>query len=100
MLLGLEGLFQWQVLLLLCAGFLLGFVVGAVPGLNDANLMAIMRPFPLLIAVAGALVAMAALYAGSQAAASIPAIILNIPGTPGSSASVIEGYALAQKGRG
>jgi putative tricarboxylic transport membrane protein len=99
MLLGLEGLFQWQVLLLLCAGFLLGFVVGAIPGFNDANLMAIMLPFTLLIDVTGALVAMAALYAGAQAAGSIPAIILNIPGTPGNSASVIEGYALAQKGR-
>lgn len=99
MLLGLEGLFQSYVLICLFVGFLLGFVVGAIPGFNDANLMAIMLPFTLLLDTTGALVAMAALYAGAQAAGSIPAIILNIPGTPGNSASVIEGYAMARQGR-
>jgi putative tricarboxylic transport membrane protein len=97
--LGFQGLFQPYILGLLLLGFLLGFVVGAIPGFNDANLMAIMLPFTLFLDVTGALVAMAALYASAQAAGSIPAILLNIPGTPGNSASSLEGYAMARQGR-
>lgn len=96
---GLELLFSPSVLGFLLLGFTLGFVVGAIPGFNDANLMAIMLPFTLYLDSSTAIIAMAALYAAAQAAGSIPAILLNIPGTPGNSASVLEGYPLSKQGR-
>ena len=96
---GLQALLTFEVLLFLMLGFLIGFVVGAIPGFNDANLMAILLPFTLLLKPEVAIVSMAAIYAAAQAAGSIPAILMNIPGTPGNAASTIEGYALAKKGR-
>ncbi|MFW5832890.1 MAG: tripartite tricarboxylate transporter permease [Pseudomonadota bacterium] len=99
MLLGLQALFQLHMLGFLFAGFLVGFAVGAVPGFNDANLMAILLPFTLLLDPTVAIVAMAALYAGAQAAGSVPAILMNIPGTPGTAASTLEGYQLARAGK-
>lgn len=77
----------------------MGFVVGAIPGFNDANLMAILLPFTLLLDPTDAIVAMTALYCSAQAAGSIPAILINIPGTPGTSATCLEGYPLARQGR-
>lgn len=97
--LGLQGLFSPYILLIFMVAFVLGFVVGAIPGFNDANLMAILLPFTLYLDTTGALVAMATIYGAAQSAGAIPAILLNIPGTPGNSASVLEGYPLAQQGK-
>lgn len=96
---GLQVLLTFEVLLFLVLGFLIGFIVGAIPGFNDANLMAILLPFTLLLKPEVAIVTMVAIYAAAQAAGSIPAILMNIPGTPGNAATTIEGYALAKKGR-
>jgi putative tricarboxylic transport membrane protein len=96
---GISNLFTVHMLMWLCIGFVLGYIVGAIPGFNDANFMAIMLPFSLLLDPTTAMVTMAALYEGAQAAGSIPAILINIPGTPGTTATCFEGYAMAKQGR-
>lgn len=98
MLLGAEIFFQTNTLIFLLVGFFLGFFVGAIPGFNDANIMAILLPFSLVFEPTVAIVAMVAIYAGAQAGGSIPAILLNIPGTPGNAATILEGYPMAKKG--
>jgi putative tricarboxylic transport membrane protein len=96
---GLQGLFSPYILALFVVGFLLGFIVGAIPGFNDASLMAILLPFALYLDTTGALVVMATIYGAAQTSGAIPAILLNIPGTPGNSATVLEGYPMARQGR-
>jgi len=96
---GLSALFQSHTLLFILLGFLLGFVVGAIPGFNDANVMAILLPFTLLLEPTVAIVAMVGVYCGAQAAGSIPAILMNIPGTPGNAATTLEGYPMSRAGR-
>jgi len=98
-LMGLNALFQVHTLAFLLIGFFLGFFVGAIPGFNDANIMAILLPFTLLLDPVVAIVCMAAIYSGAQAAGAIPAILMNIPGTPGNAATTLEGYALSKTGR-
>jgi putative tricarboxylic transport membrane protein len=98
-LMGLTALFQVHTLAFLLIGFFLGFFVGAIPGFNDANIMAILLPFTLLLEPVVAIVCMAAIYSGAQAAGAIPAILMNIPGTPGNAATTLEGYALSKSGR-
>ncbi|PAU77443.1 tripartite tricarboxylate transporter permease [Halomonas salipaludis] len=98
-LMGLFALFQAHTLTFLLLGFFLGFFVGAIPGFNDANIMAILLPFTLLMEPVVAIVCMAAIYAGAQAAGSIPAILMNIPGTPGNAATTLEGYPMSKAGR-
>jgi putative tricarboxylic transport membrane protein len=96
---GLSALLQGYTLLFIVLGFLLGFVVGAIPGFNDANVMAILLPFTLLLDPTVAIASMIAVYSGAQAAGSIPAILMNIPGTPGNAATTLEGYPMSQAGR-
>ena len=96
---GLENLFQFKTLMFLCFGFALGFIVGAIPGFNDANLMAILLPFTLLLDPTLAIVTMTALYFAAQAAGSIPAILINVPGTGGTAASTLEGYPMSRQGK-
>lgn len=96
---GLDALFQVYTLSFLLLGFCLGYLVGAIPGFNDANVMAILLPFTLLLDPTVAIVSMAAVYTGAQAAGSIPAILMNIPGTPGNAATTLEGYPMARAGK-
>lgn len=96
---GLMLLFTWKVALAVMAGFLLGFLVGAVPGFNDSNLMAIMLPLTIYLDPMIAIVGMSSLYFAAQAAGAIPAILINIPGTGGAAATTIEGYPMAKRGQ-
>lgn len=96
---GLMNLFSPYILFLFIVGFLIGFIVGAVPGFNDASLLAILLPFALFLEPTGALVVTATIYGAAQTSGAIPAILLNIPGTPGNSATVLEGYPMARSGR-
>jgi putative tricarboxylic transport membrane protein len=95
---GFQNLFTLHIIIALLIGFGLGYVVGVIPGFNDANLMSIMLPFSLLLDPTSAIVTMSALYASAVAAGSIPAILMNIPGTPSSAATCFEGYPLAKQG--
>ena len=96
---GLASLFDLSTLFWLVVGFVVGYIVGAIPGFNDANLMAILLPFTLLLDPTDAIVGMAAMYCAAQASGAIPSILVNIPGTPGTAASALEGYPLARQGK-
>src|SRR5699024_6496288 len=96
---GAEVFFQVHTFWFLLVGFFLGFFIGSIPGFNDANIMAILLPFSLIFDPTMAIISMVAIYAGAQAGGSIPAILLNIPGTPGNAATILDGYPMSQKGQ-
>jgi len=92
-------LFQPKVLAWLALGVIAGFIVGAIPGFNDTNFLAMVLPFTVYIGPMEALIFMMAVYCGSQAAGSIPAILVNIPGTPSNAPTTLEGFALTRQGK-
>lgn len=99
----LEGfvlLFQWQNLIFLVAGLILGFVVGALPGFESSNAAALLLPLTLGLTPEGSVIMMAAVYAGSQFGGSVPAILFNVPGSAGSAATAADGYPMALQGKG
>ncbi len=79
---GLGLLLQPQHLMWLPLGMLAGLLIGAIPGFNDTNFLAMVLPFTVYLGPMNAVVFMMACFCASQAAGSIPAILLNIPGTP------------------
>ncbi len=83
----------WLVL-----GLSAGFIVGAIPGFNDTNFLAMILPFTIYLGAMQAVIFMMACFCGSQAAGSIPAILLNIPGTPSNAPTCLEGFPLTRKG--
>jgi putative tricarboxylic transport membrane protein len=78
---------------------LVGVVVGALPGLTATMGVALMTTLTLKMPPNQALLVLVCTYVGAIYGGSRSAILLNIPGTPASAASCLDGYALAREGR-
>ena len=83
----------------LTAGVLLGIVVGAVPGLTATLAIALLLPLTFGLSAEQALVMMTGIYTGGIYGGSIAAITLGIPGAPSSAMTMLDGHAMALKGR-
>ncbi|MAG94985.1 MAG: hypothetical protein CMJ48_14760 [Planctomycetaceae bacterium] len=86
--------FCWMML-----GTSLGIVVGAVPGLTGAMLIALTLPLTFAMPYNDALVILISMYVGSISGGLITATLLRMPGTPASIMTTLDGYPLAQSGR-
>lgn len=75
-----------------------GIVIGALPGLTATMAMALFLPFTFFMPPEIGLSVLMSLFAGGIAGGSIPAILLNVPGTPASAATVLDGYQMTKKG--
>lgn len=80
-------------------GTVLGLVIGALPGLTSTMALAVLAPLTFGFDTHLAIAVLIGVYVGGIAGGCIPAICLNIPGTPASAATSIDGYPLAQEGR-
>ena len=78
---------------------LVGVVIGALPGLTATMGVALMTTLTLKMPPTQALLVLVCTYVGAIYGGSRSAILLNIPGTPASAASCLDGYALARQGR-
>lgn len=83
---------------LVLAATLVGVVIGALPGLTATMGVALMTTLTLKLPPAQALLVLICTYVGAIYGGSRSAILLNIPGTPASAASCLDGYALARQG--
>lgn len=93
-----EALFQLNILIYLLVGVMFGFIIGAIPGFNDTNVLAMLLPFTIYFGATQAVIFMMAVFGGAQAAGPIPAILMNMPGTPSAAACCLDGYVLTRKG--
>lgn len=83
---------------LVLAATLVGVVIGALPGLTATMGVALMTTLTLKLPASQALLVLICTYVGAIYGGSRSAILLNIPGTPASAASCLDGYALARQG--
>lgn len=95
----LNQLASFSVLLAAFGGVLWGIFGGALPGISPSIAMALLLPFTVGLAPTTALVLLASVYVGAEYGGSIPAILIRTPGTNSASATVTDGYAMAQQGR-
>src|SRR5687768_4048273 len=77
---------------------LAGVVIGALPGLTATMGVALMTTLTLKMPSDQALLVLICTYVGAIYGGSRSAILLNIPGTPASAASCLDGHALARQG--
>jgi putative tricarboxylic transport membrane protein len=96
---GLTAACQPQVLAFLVAGVLLGAIFGALPGLTATMGVAVLTPLTFWLSAEQGLAMLLGIYSGALPAGGIPAILINVPGTPASIATAWDGYPLAQRGR-
>jgi TctA family transporter len=99
MLSGLALAFSWPALGYLMLGVLMGMCVGAVPGLGGAVGLALLLPFTFGMDPVPAFALLLGMYAVTSTSDSISAIMLGIPGTVASQATILDGYPLAKKGQ-
>lgn len=86
-------------LALILAGVTVGFTFGATPGLTATMGVALFIPLTFPLPPDMAISMMIALYCGSMAGGAIPAILINIPGTPSAVVTTIDGYPMTRNGR-
>jgi putative tricarboxylic transport membrane protein len=85
--------------LIVIPGILIGLVFGAVPGLQISMAMAIFLPMTLYMDFLQAMLFLTAIFTGGGFGGSIPAILMNIPGTSSSIATSFDGYPMSRKGQ-
>src|SRR6476620_7986713 len=78
-------------------GSLVGIVFGAIPGLTYT--MALVMPFTFGIAQVPAIGLLLATYIGGMTGGCISAILIGIPVSPSTAATVIDGHPMARKGQ-
>lgn len=83
----------------LVGGVLLGIAVGAVPGLTATLAIALLLPLTFSFTAERAIVMMTGIFTGGIYGGSIAAITLRIPGAPASAMTMLDGHAMAMKGK-
>lgn len=85
--------------LYLIPGLLVGLVFGAMPGISITMAMAFALPATLYMDFLPAIVFLTAIYTGAGFGGSVPAVLMNIPGTSSALATTFDGYPMARSGR-
>lgn len=76
-----------------------GILGGALPGISPSITMALLLPFTYGMDPTVAVVMLASTYVGAEYGGSIPAILIRTPGTNAAAATVIDGYAMKERGK-
>ncbi len=84
--------------LVVVPGILIGLVFGAIPGLQISMAMAIFLPVTLYLDFMQAMLFLTAIFTGGSFGGSIPAILMNIPGTSSAIATAFDGYPMSRNG--
>lgn len=97
---GLMAAFAPGLLLYLCIGVVAGILVGALPGFTATMGTALMLPFTFALEPAEGFAMLAALYVAAMFADSVPACLVNTPGTPSAVATALDGFQMTKQGKG
>lgn len=97
---GFLGLLQPTEFSLLIIGMLVGLAFGAIPGLGGTTALALLIPLTYGMDPFAALALAGGVMGAVPMGGSITAILLNTPGTAPNAAACLDGYPLAQQGKG
>ncbi|MPM13957.1 hypothetical protein SDC9_60317 [bioreactor metagenome] len=84
-------------LLALLTGTVVGYFVGAMPGLNPTLGISLLIPLTFAIEPVPAIVLLTSLYVACEYGGGITAILINTPGTSAAAATALDGYQLTQQ---
>lgn len=96
---GLGAVLQPENLLYCFVGVFLGTFIGVLPGIGSMAAIAMILPLSFYLDPSAAIIMIAGVYYGAEYGGSIASILMNIPGTPSSSITCIDGYPMARNGR-
>lgn len=99
LLLGFAAFGDPGVWLALTAGAVVGYFIGAIPGLGPSLGVALLIPFTYNMDAVTAIVMLVALYSAAEYGGAITAVLINTPGTAAAVATAWDGYPLTQQGK-
>jgi putative tricarboxylic transport membrane protein len=96
---GLMMALQPSYIFWLTVGVMLGMVVGTLPGLTATMGVALLVPFTFALPAGAGLAMLGGLYVCAMFSDSVPAVLVNTPGTPSAMATGFDGYPMTLQGR-
>jgi len=95
---GLSLLMSFDVLVALMIGSIGGVIIGAIPGVGPAVAIAILLPATFALPPLVGLVMLLGIYGSSMFGGSLPAVLINTPGTAVNALTTYDGYPMTQRG--
>lgn len=95
---GFSMLMSFDVLAALFIGSIGGVIIGAIPGVGPAVAIAILLPATFAMPPLVGLVMLLGIYGSSMFGGSLPAILINTPGTAVNALTTYDGYPMTQRG--
>ncbi|TDE07456.1 tripartite tricarboxylate transporter permease [Jiangella asiatica] len=96
----LVNLLQPGTMLYLCLGVAIGTVLGILPALGGLAGMSMLLPFIFGMDPTEGLALLVGMFAITATSDTFPSVLLGVPGSSASQATVLDGYPLARQGRG
>ena len=81
-------------------GVFLGTIIGVIPGIGVLAAISMLFPITFHLEPTAALIMLAGIWYGTTYGGSTASILLNIPGSPSSAVTCLDGYPMARQGRG
>lgn len=97
---GFQQLMTPIYLTYLFGGVAIGLVIGWLPGLGGISGMSIMLPFLFAMDPIGAMAAMVGMSAVTSTSDTFPSVLIGVPGSSGSQATIVDGYQMTKQGEG
>jgi putative tricarboxylic transport membrane protein len=94
-----QDVFTVYVILQITLGVFIGYVVGALPGMNRATAIALLLPFTFSMTPLAAISFLIGINKGGAAGCAVSAILINVPGEPSAVVTTIDGYPMTRKGQ-
>jgi len=94
----LVSLFDPHHFLFLALGVTLGMIVGILPGLGGTAMLSLLLPFVFGKDPGPVLAMMVGLLAVNNTSDTFPAVLMGIPGSSSSQATILDGFPLAKRG--
>ncbi len=95
----LDDVLTVSVIAHIAMGVFIGYLVGALPGMNRATALAIALPFTFTMTPLVAISFLIGINKGGAAGSAVSAILINVPGEPSSVVTTLDGYPLTQQGK-
>ena len=99
LIIGLTSVLAWPAIGFMVLGVFIGMWMGAVPGLGGVLGMILLLPFTFDMEPVNAFALLLGMFAVTSTSDTIASVMLGIPGTAASQATILDGYPLAQKGQ-
>ena len=96
---GLFLVFEWPAIGFLMLGVFIGMWLGAIPGLGGIIGLVLLLPFTYGMDPVPAFALLLGMFAVTTTSDTIASVLLGVPGTAASQATILDGYPLAQQGK-